>query len=82
MCFRPNFEDFWTIGPSEGLGIKYVLPNLRIKYLTKRNGKCLIIKDFMYIYKNIGRNLEINGYNFSCKKQNFNCNGHMWLQTL
>jgi len=28
------------------------------------------------------RNLEINDYKFNCKRQNFSCNGHMWLQTL
>jgi hypothetical protein len=28
------------------------------------------------------RNLEINNYNFSCKRQNFSCNKHMQLQTL
>ncbi len=28
------------------------------------------------------RNLEINDYKFSCKRQIFSCNGHMWLQTL
>jgi hypothetical protein len=26
------------------------------------------------------RNLEINDYNFNCKKQNFSHNGHMRLQ--
>ncbi len=30
----------------------------------------------------IKRNLEINDYNFSCKRQNFNHNGHMQLETL
>jgi len=28
------------------------------------------------------RNLEINDYNFSCRRQIFSRNGHMWLQTL
>jgi hypothetical protein len=35
-------------------------------------GKNLVVK----------RNVEINYYNFNCKKENFNQNGHMPLQTL
>ncbi len=31
---------------------------------------------------NIRRKLEINNYNFNCKRQNFSRNGHMQLQTL
>ncbi len=57
--------------------VSYLLLYLLFPIPNEKIIKITIIKQLVYNSYCTKRNLEINDYNFSRKRQNFKCNGHL-----